>query len=224
MTAKGGRYRYYTCQRKRTMDVDACGSKAMPMPLIDDLVISALESHILAPDRLAALLSGLLDRSDDAMATRRGEIGRLKAEKTKAEAALRSTWDMIDVGAAAATDADVAERMVKHRTRVKELGDEIRLIENQTAAPKRGVTPEAIERFAAMVREGLRGPDISLRKDYLHMLVETVEMRSDGLVIRGSKRTLEFAATTQKQSGEGVLTFARKWCARNDSNVRPSDS
>lgn len=74
MTGKGGQYRYYTCQRKRTESVTACGSKARPMAMVDDAVITAIERQVLAPDRLHVLLAGLLDRSDEAAARRRADL------------------------------------------------------------------------------------------------------------------------------------------------------
>ena len=223
-TGKGGQYRYYTCQRKRTQSVDACASKPKPMAVVDDAVLTAIERQVLAPDRLPILLANLLDRSDEAAEARRADLARLRTDKTRAEAAIRVIWETIEGGAASASDPDVAERMALHRERIKQLGNQIRVIEGQEGAPARRITPEVLGRFSNMVRQALRGPDHGLRQDYLRLLVASVEMHADGLVIRGSKRALELAVAAKKTGDGKVLTFAQNWCARNDSNVRPSDS
>ena len=224
LTGKGGQYRYYTCQRRRTQSIDACASKAKPMAVVDDAVIAAIERQVLAPDRLPTLLAGLLDRSDDAAAARRADVGRLRTEKTRAEAAIRAVWSTIECGSASPNDPDVAERMTLHRECIKQLGNEIRVIEAQEGAPARRITPVVLERFADIVREALRGPDPGLRQDYLRLLVASVELHADGLVIRGSTRALELAVAAEKSGDGKVLTFARNWCTRRDSNPRPLPS
>ena len=151
-TGKGGRSRYYTCRRKRTESVAACGLKARPTAEVDAVVIAALEHHVLAPDRIEALLVGLLDKSSQASAERVRDLATLRAERTQAEAALRSVWTMIESGYAAAADADVAERMALHRSRLKQLSIEIRVLSDQQAAPARRITPEIVQRFVASVR------------------------------------------------------------------------
>lgn len=84
-TGKGGQYRYLVCQRKRTIDPDACSSSPVPMKLLDDIVVSTLEERVLSPERLASLLAAVLDRSDGSLAERREALRARKAEKTRIE-------------------------------------------------------------------------------------------------------------------------------------------
>ncbi|MGI4878215.1 MAG: recombinase family protein [Janthinobacterium lividum] len=224
MTGKGGQHRYYTCQKKRTQSATACGSKARPMAEVDAAVIDAVERLILAPDRIELLLAGLLEESNEALARRRADLGRLRAEKTRADAALTAIWQVIEAGAASALDADVAERMVRARGNIKRLGDEIRLIEDQSSMPSRRITPEIVARFADRVRSALRGSDPALRQGYVRLLISEVVLAGSELQIRGSKKALEAAVAARRNGDAEVLTFAQSWCARNDSNVRPSDS
>jgi site-specific DNA recombinase len=65
------------------------------------------------------------------------------------------------------------------------------------------------------------------RRDYLRALTQRVEVDAKELRIMGSKsellRTLADASSA-KTAGFGVPSSVSKWRARNDSNVRPSDS
>ena len=55
-----------------------------------------------------------------------------------------------------------------------------------------------------------------LRQDYVRLLIAEVTLSVSGLVIKGSKRALEHAVGAQKASDGKVLTFAQKWCARDE--------
>ncbi len=224
MTGKGGLHRYYTCQKKRTQSATACGAKARRMADVDGAVLDAIEGLILAPGRIEPLLAGLLEQSDEAAAVRRADLGRLRAEKTRADAALAAIWETIELGIASPKDADAADRMTRTRATIKRCGDEIRLIEDQASTPSRRITPEVVAKFSETVRSALRGPDFGLRQDYVRLLIDKVVLSASGLTIRGSKKALEHAVGAQRASDSRVLTFAQNWCARNDSNVRPSDS
>ena len=226
VTGKGGRYRYLTCQTRRTRSRDACTLGNFPMDRVDDAVLCALKRQILAPERLRELLSGLLDRSDAAHAERRARTGRLRARRTEAEAAVASLWQAIEEGLARPSDPDVRSRLEQRRIEIAAIDEELRTLEAAgTAKRDRQITPEAIERFSAMMRDALRGPDPHLRQGYLHMLVSEVRLSNQGLIIRGAKPDLELAVARAAETPSApVPTFARKWRARNDSNVRPPDS
>src|SRR5690606_24284682 len=64
-TGKGGRYRYYACHNSMHKGKTHCGGRSIPMPVLDDLVVSALEEKIFAPERLQPLLSSLVTRMKD---------------------------------------------------------------------------------------------------------------------------------------------------------------
>lgn len=235
MTGKGGRYRYLTCQTKRTQSRGACSLGNFPTEQIDSAVITALEEQILVPDRLADLLAQLLDRTDAALAERRARIGRLRARRTEAMAATARIWDAIEGGLAKPTDPDVRSRLEQRRLEVAALDEEIRTLDAETPGKRtRQITHEVIERFADMMRKALRGPDPHLRRGYLHMLVSEVRLSNTGLIIRGTRPDLEMAVARCAQATastapdtnvpEMVPTFARKWRTREDSNLWPLPS
>ncbi len=61
--------------------------------------------------------------------------------------------------------------------------------------------------FARVMSDKLDAGDTNTRKGYVHSIIDAVEVDDGSVRIIGSKRG-----------------FVRKWRARNDSNVRPSDS
>ena len=75
------------------------------------------------------------------------------------------------------------------------------------------------------MQEKLRDPDDQqVRRRYVRAFVGEVVMSREQLIIRGPSRALELAAAGDMPADDKVRSFMGNWCARNDSNVRPSDS
>jgi site-specific DNA recombinase len=85
----------------------------------------------------------------------------------------------------------------------------------------------ALKTFARTARKRMRTENGGYRRDHLRALAQRIEVDQKELRIMGSKsvllRTL-VAAESAKTAGFGVPSSVPKWRARNDSNVRPSDS
>jgi site-specific DNA recombinase len=217
MTGKGGKYRYLTCQTRRTASIEACSLKNHPMTDVDDIVISAIEREVLHPPRLHKLLSGLLERSDEALLERKKRLARLRMRVTEARGARSRLWDAVEAGLSDPRDIEVRDRIEARTREINSLEDEVRMIEEQD----RGSS--ALERFASMVKEALRSEDQHLRKEYLHLLVSEVRLSNSGLVIKGAKNQLEtVVARASESNGSLVPTFASDWRTRQDSNLRPT--
>jgi site-specific DNA recombinase len=71
-TGKSGRYRYYTCSTAARQGETGCKGRSIPMERLDDLVAQHLETRLLDPERLEAVLSAVLDRRQE-RAERRAE-------------------------------------------------------------------------------------------------------------------------------------------------------
>ncbi|HWK65715.1 MAG TPA: recombinase family protein [Rhizobiaceae bacterium] len=218
-TGKGGQYRYLICQRKRTIDPHVCSSSPVPMKLIDDIVISTLEERVLAPDRLALLLMAVLDRSDNALAERREAVKARKAEKTRIEGQKMRLLELVEMGELSPRDPQLAERLQAHNARLAAIAIEIRSLEQQLAHPRREITDDVLSRFSQVVRRGLRQADPALRRAYLQLIVDEVEVTSETVTIRGSKTALEHAVFAGLDARLGVLTSIQEWRARQDSNL-----
>ena len=97
-----------------------------------------------------------------------------------------------------------------------------RLVE-QTAVQK-NVTPDKVTAFSKLMREKIRSGDTQTRKAWLGSVISRIEVDDDAIRVIGEKPVLAAALAAQNMPSANVRGFVRKWRARNDSNVRPSDS
>jgi site-specific DNA recombinase len=90
------------------------------------------------------------------------------------------------------------------------------------------ITPDGIERMATAARDGLRDADGKYRRAHVRSVAQRVEAPSTAEIkIMGGRTELlrMLAASGDDQSAIlEVRSSKPKWRARNDSNVRPSDS
>ena len=102
----------------------------------------------------------------------------------------------------------------------KAITTDIDLIERQLADPLRRITPEIVERFGDLLREKLASHD-PLRREYIRLLVDRVEVGRKVIRIVGSKAALARAASGVPP--HMVPKAIREWRARLDSNQWPQD-
>jgi site-specific DNA recombinase len=223
-TGKSGQYRYYTCSRRATRGETVCQGQSIRMEKLDGIVLDALERRLLQPERLTELLSAFLDQSDASNAKRRQDLILLRTEKTNTEGAINRLYELVEQGLAVPTDASFAERLTRQRQRLEMLTADIALLERQLAKEQRRITPEVIDRFGTLLRTNLRAGDPALRQGYVRLMVDDVQVNGKEIHIRGSKKALEHAVLATASRPQGMVpSFARKWCARQDSNLWPPD-
>ena len=86
------------------------------------------------------------------------------------------------------------------------------------------VNAEKIDAFARLMNAKLDAGDTNTRKGYINSIIDAVEVDDETIRIIGSKDILQAAIAGKQTENGNVRGFVRKWRARNDSNVRPSDS
>ncbi len=225
MTGKGGRYRYYACSNRRKKGDLSCGGNNVPMEQADRAVLDALEKRLFQPERLTAILGEMLDASSAADAERRQRLAALRAEETETKKALRSLFIMVERGITSPDDPTLAERLATLNLRLSSIGEEIVRLDRQIGAKGSRITPEKVARFAEVMRRKLHdSDDAQVRRSYVRAFVGEVVMTREQVTIRGPNRALELAVAGEIPSDDVVRTFMCDWRARNDSNVRPSDS
>ena len=226
-TGKSGRYKYYTCSTKARQGETGCKGRTVPMEKLDSVVAEHIEQRLLQPKRLEEVLSAVLHRRQERAERRTTHIAELRKRAAEAEAKLKRLYDAIENGVAEVSDPLLKERVAE----LKSVRDQARAdAERAEGALDRAgpsITPQVLKNFAGQARRRMRTESGGYRRDYLRALAQRIEVDAKEIRIMGSKsgllRTL-VAASGAKTVGFGVPSFVPKWRARNDSNVRPSDS
>jgi site-specific DNA recombinase len=226
MTGKGGQYRYYACSNVRRKGDKSCGGNNVPMDMADNIVVDALEKRLFQPERLRLLLSEVIERSATADADRRKTIAVRRAELTDIDKAVRALMKMVEVETLEASDPMLKERFAGHKQRRLAVETEVRQLDQQLGAKASRLTDEKLEQFAALIRQRLHNPsDPAARKRYVQAFVGKVVMTRKRIIIHGPKSAIATAAFAGANVNPDVVrTSVSEWRARNDSNVRPSDS
>jgi site-specific DNA recombinase len=224
----GGSYRYYTCSTKARQGKEGCTGITVRMDKLNDAVVDHLERRLLHPERLEVLLGNVIDKRGEWIDRRRGHVTELRQRAAQAAAKLSRLYAAIEDGLAQTDDQELKDRM-RELTIIR---DESRADADraEAALEKLGpmLTAESLKRFAEATKERLRAEDGSYRREHVRAVAQRIEVLSKTEIkIMGNRTDLlrTLAASGGVQSAIfGVRSFKPKWRARNDSNVRPSDS
>ena len=90
MTLRTGKgYRYYACAGRAQKGPTRCGGCAVPMPKVDEAVLTTLAEQVFAPERLIDLVAGYLEQAKAEAQAHRTQLGQLKADLTETEGAIK---------------------------------------------------------------------------------------------------------------------------------------
>lgn len=213
-SGKGGRYRYYVCNRKATAGADMCGSKSIREDALDGIVLDGLLHRVLAPDRLRALLADVLDQSDDARKRREKDLDRVRRERVAAETRLRRLLEIVEEGMMSVRDPIFATKLAEANASIAALSETERSLVGQLGNASHQITEEAIQRFGNTLRARIMAENNAMRRAYVRLLVSSVTVNDNDIVIAGSKTALENAARKGDPAAcAAVPSFDRKWCA-----------
>lgn len=112
MTLRTGKgYRYYACAGRAQKGPTRCGGCAVPMPKVDEAVLTTLADQVFAPERLLDLVSGYLDQAKAEAQAHRTQLGQLKADLTETEGAINRLVGMVEAGLMEVGDPALADRL-----------------------------------------------------------------------------------------------------------------
>ena len=224
-TGKGGQYRYYCCSTRLKEGPFGCKGLRMPMDKLDGIVIGEVTKQILQPEHLVGLLCDYLRTALEREDRNRDRLRQMRQDHKEAEAGIARLLELVEKGLMDAEDASMRERLVNLRFRRDELADQIVDLTRRLAMAEPAITPEKIEKLAILLRDKLHNGSPDLRQAYARLLLSEVRVDDREIRISGSKAVLaRSAAGGVAKTTPAVLSFVREWRARNDSNVRPSDS
>lgn len=192
----------------------------VPMDQLDTLVLEALEDKVFATERVKAILAALAKRYAEASKGGQEEEKRLRAELRKTEEKIDRLYDAVAEGHI--KDGDGLRRnLAKHEQQREELLRQVSSKKRMRQVPGDLLSQANIEKFVATARRRLRDPQSDLRKKYVGLFVDRVEVRDGEVRISGSKEALA-AAMQAKATGNGqVPSYVGEWWARQDSNLQP---
>ena len=215
-TSTTGRvYAYYTCATRAQKGPTACKGNTIPMAYLDDLVLTALNEKLFAPERLAELLAAMAAKRSQRSDAHSGRLVALQVEVDTAKERLQRLYALVEEGLAEMDDL-LRERigiLKADRENAQAALDRAR----REAGGEAALDPEKIAGFGRLMRDVLENADNPTRKAYLRSLLN-VEVGPAKVRITGSRETLYAAANASPSSGEVVQFSGLKWRARRDSN------
>ena len=220
-TGKSGRYRYYACAARVKQGPNACPGRRMRMEALDAIVIDAVADHLTQPARLNALLQTWLDRSATAIAERQAELKRLRARLTQLEGESARVIKLVRNEVLSPDDPQVAVELANIRAQRVSTDADIAVMERQLGAGDRQITPAVLAGFGELLGRKLRGPNDKVCREYVHLLVDRVEVGDREIRITGRNAALERAVIASQTPGAMVPKAERRWRARLGSNQRP---
>jgi site-specific DNA recombinase len=213
---------YYSCAGCQQKGKSVCKGRHIPAATLDEIVLTNLKQHVLAPDRIADLLKSLIERQAAKRESADHLLLALQKELTDAEDRLKRLYRSIEDGVVELDDIlrDRTTALKSQRERAKAALDHARTGCGTSAA----IDAQKINAFARLMSDKLDTGDINTRKGYIRPIIDAVEVDDRNIRIIGSKDILQAAIAGKQIVNGNVRGFVRKWRARNDSNVRPPDS
>ncbi|NPU27280.1 recombinase family protein, partial [Bradyrhizobium denitrificans] len=218
---QGRSYSYYSCAGCQQKGKSVCKGRHIPAATLDEIVLTNIKQRVLAPDRIADLLKSLIERQAAKSESADGRLLALQKELTDCEDRMKRLYRSIEDGIVELDDI-LRERtaaLKAQRDRAKAALDHARAQCGMAAA----VNAEKIDAFARLMNAKLDAGDTNTRKGYINSIIDAVEVDDETIRIIGSKDILQAAIAGKQTENGNVRGFVRKWRARNDSNVRPSD-
>jgi hypothetical protein len=185
------------------------------MEKLDALVVGHIEERLLQTERLEAVLASVLDRRQERAERRREHIAELNKRAAKADLRLKRRYDAIESGVAALDDPELRVRITSLKaTRDQARTDADRATAALASPEHQSITPDMVERFAAVAREHMRIEGGGYRRDRLRALAQRVEVADGEVRIMGSKSNLLpklAAATAAGPAANGVRDSVPNW-------------
>ena len=215
-------YTYYSCAACHQKGKSVCKGRHVPVAQLDTQVIEGLKQKLFTPERMGKVLSSLRQRhaARDATVVERRRV--LKVELNEIRSKLDRLYLAIENGVIELDD-DIKGRIgsLKERRDIIE-ASLARITQNIGASVE--LDSDRIAKFSDLMRRKLDDGDVKTRRTYLSSVIDRIEVDDDAIRVFGRKDVLADAIAGRNSPAGNVSGFVRKWRARNDSNVRPSDS
>ncbi len=224
VTGKGGKYRYYKCQRRIAQRNHACDNPSVSMGKLDALVLGALAEKAFTPKRVKGMLQKLKDGLRSANSEGQAELTELTKELKDNELATRRLYEVIERGIIGVGDVTLQQRFHELKVRREAILTELAGVRRGAELPTSLLSMRRINDFCRVLRAKLVADDRGFAKRYLRLLVAEVRFTANEVLLKGSYVALAHAVG---QSGTlaaaGVPRFVPEWLPDQGSNLGPAD-
>ena len=159
------------------------------MEQLDELVVDELESRISQPDRIKAMLAGLIERHRNRGDEQAHRSKELRQQLRETEAKIGRVLDAIQEGLVQETDL-VRARLTKLEQERDEVLRLIASIDRRQDVPATLLSDRNVRAFRLAFRQRLHSQEGGLRKAYIRELVDRVEVGKNEIRISGSQTAL----------------------------------
>ena len=184
---------------------------------LDDLVVEKVIEHVLKPDRLRDLLAAWLDQNIASEVADRGELKGMRSRLTMLDGERANVLSLVRKGLMTADDPQLERELANIAAQKRAIEADIDLLERKLSDPARRITPEVLKGFADLVSSTLSDRKSPLRKPYVDLLIDKVEV-GDGLIRISGKRA-QLARAASGTPPHMVPKAIRQWRTRQDSNL-----
>ena len=216
VTGKSGRYRYYKCVQRISKGNAACASRNVAVPVLEGLVLSALERKVFTPARLQAIWTEARRDLRSRSASDRQSVERLRAELQRRDEALQRLYAGVESGVLP-LDETLQQRVQQAKAARESVLVEIAGIRRRQQLPLDRVRPGQLAAFSRLIRGKQRDSTSRFARDYLHALVDHVVVHGGMATISGNHARLAAAVAGEPVEAQ-VPRFMSDWRPRRDSN------
>ncbi len=213
---RGVDYAYYSCAGRHQRGDTVCKGRHIRMETLDDLVLENLEDKLLRPERLAAVLTEIVERRSAKATAVNERLVRLRKVASDAEDRLKRLDRSIEVGVVELDD------LLKERITVLKAERENALAAHDRAYSASGqdvtIDAEKVEAFSRLMREKMTTGDVHARKDVIRSVISGITVGDGRIRIIGDKTVLAAAVSGQRNRNGFVRGFVREWRALRESN------
>ena len=222
-TGKNGRYRYYSCAGRHLKGKCSCNTPIrIPEAKLDGIVTEVIADKILQKDRLKHLLKQTLKRAKDNNQDAMNDLKLLRRELKEVDNKVAKLFEALTDGLVSDSKG-FKDHNDKLETRRDELTRLITLKEGNLNLPMRHLSNAQLDRFTTTLKDMLHNGPKGFRKEYMKMLVSRVDVGKQNITVTGPKAALVMALKADNTLQKKVPSFVRDWCARQDSNLWPTD-
>lgn len=210
-TGKGGRYRYYKCQRTISTG-ERCASPSLPAPALDRTIREAVCARVLVPERVLGIMAALRQRLQRGGNGTGAKLRQLRQELEANQQGIARLHQAVEAGLLP-LDETLRERAHRLKARREALLLEIAGLQRVELMPQRLLTPRYVEAFCQALRAKILDEASGFGRQYLRLLVEEIRVKGRELVLRGSNAALAraLAGNTEGTPGAGVPSIGPTW-------------